>query len=46
MLLILTSGIAGAQLNVNVQGTIETANGTYVIFLNDNNVTQDICSRI
>ena len=37
-----SSGIAGAQLTVNVQGTIETANGTFVIFLNGNNVTQDI----
>ncbi len=35
-------GIAGSQLNVNVQGTIETANGTFVIFLNDNNVTQGV----
>ncbi len=33
-------GVAGLQLTVNVRGTIETANGPFVIFLNSNNVTQ------
>lgn len=35
-----TSGTAGAQLAVDVQGTIETSNGPYVVYLNDQNVTQ------
>ena len=34
------SGIAGAQLTVNVQGSIETPNGAFIIYLNDKNVTQ------
>ena len=39
-------GTAGAQLSVNVRGTIETSGGSYVVFLNDNNVTQGIADGI
>ena len=40
------SGTAGAQLSVNVRGTIEISGGSYVVFLNDNNVTQGIADGI
>jgi uncharacterized membrane protein (DUF106 family) len=35
-----TSGTAGPELTVDVQGNIETANGPYVIYLNEQNVAQ------
>jgi uncharacterized membrane protein (DUF106 family) len=34
------SGVAGAQLTLNVQGSIETFDGPFIIYLNDQNVTQ------
>jgi uncharacterized membrane protein (DUF106 family) len=39
-------GTAGAQLSVNVRGTIEISGGSYVVFLNDENVTQGIADGI